>query len=281
MGGSVLLRRRCAERSSSVPSSPAARSSMPTSRSRHAAEPYSTSTSSRCTRSLQRGSAHATCSSAGRRAGTISPSASATLTSCSWGASATGAPGLWPAMRAHSRTAASSWCYPITHVPTGPPPQSFRAEEEKWDLLGRAKILINIHQDEFPYFEWLRVVQAMSNGAVVVSERSVDFEPLVPGVTCSSASRTRCTCSPSYSSTMAIAGGKCRPRPTSSCATNCGSAAVWSSFWRPLRRSPSASRCPTPPTSSSHSRSPIRTGLASSRSPGARPPRRSAITTRG
>ncbi|HEY3830247.1 MAG TPA: glycosyltransferase family A protein [Solirubrobacteraceae bacterium] len=65
--------------------------------------------------------------------------------------------------------------------PNWAPSQSFRAEQEKWDLLGRAKILINIHQDEFPYFEWLRVVQAMSNGAVVVSERSVDFEPLVPG----------------------------------------------------------------------------------------------------
>lgn len=65
--------------------------------------------------------------------------------------------------------------------PNWSPSQSFRAEQEKWDLLGRAKVLINIHQDECPYFEWLRVVQAMSNGAVVVSENSVDYDPLIPG----------------------------------------------------------------------------------------------------
>jgi hypothetical protein len=65
--------------------------------------------------------------------------------------------------------------------PNWTPSEGFRVDAAKWDLLGRAKILINIHQDAFPYFEWLRVVQAMSNGAVVVSEKSVDFEPLVPG----------------------------------------------------------------------------------------------------
>ncbi len=40
---------------------------------------------------------------------------------------------------------------------------------------------MNLHQGEVPYFEWLRIVQAISNGAVVVSERSTDFAPLVPG----------------------------------------------------------------------------------------------------
>jgi hypothetical protein len=65
--------------------------------------------------------------------------------------------------------------------PNWAPSQSFHADKSKWDLLGRAKILINIHQDEYPYFEWLRVVQAISNGAVVVSEHSVDFAPLEPG----------------------------------------------------------------------------------------------------
>ncbi|HSZ70429.1 MAG TPA: glycosyltransferase family A protein [Solirubrobacteraceae bacterium] len=65
--------------------------------------------------------------------------------------------------------------------PNWAPSQGFHTDESKWDLLGRAKVMINIHQDKFPYFEWLRIVQAMSNGAVVVSERSVDFTPLVPG----------------------------------------------------------------------------------------------------
>lgn len=59
--------------------------------------------------------------------------------------------------------------------------ESFHTDEVKWDLLGRAKILLNVHQGDEPYFEWLRIVQAMSNGAVVVSEHSVDFDPLVPG----------------------------------------------------------------------------------------------------
>ncbi|MGH8327291.1 MAG: glycosyltransferase family 2 protein, partial [Steroidobacteraceae bacterium] len=58
---------------------------------------------------------------------------------------------------------------------------SFRSDEDKWDLLTRAKILLNIHQGEEPYFEWLRVAQAISSGAVVVSEHSIDFAPLVPG----------------------------------------------------------------------------------------------------
>jgi hypothetical protein len=65
--------------------------------------------------------------------------------------------------------------------PNWEPSQGFHVEDTKWDLLGRAKVMINIHQDEFPYFEWLRIVQAMSNGAVVVSDRAVDFAPLVAG----------------------------------------------------------------------------------------------------
>ena len=58
---------------------------------------------------------------------------------------------------------------------------SYLADDEKWDLLGRSKVLINIHQGPTPYFEWLRLVQAMASGCVVVSEASLDNEPLVPG----------------------------------------------------------------------------------------------------
>jgi GT2 family glycosyltransferase len=57
---------------------------------------------------------------------------------------------------------------------------SFLAEG-KWSLLSRSKILINIHQGEQPYFEWLRAVDAIHCGSVFVSEHSTDFEPLVPG----------------------------------------------------------------------------------------------------
>lgn len=66
-------------------------------------------------------------------------------------------------------------------LPNWTPSASFKADQSKWDLLRRAKILLNVHQGSDPYFEWLRIVQAMSNGAVVVSEHSVGFQPLVAG----------------------------------------------------------------------------------------------------
>ena len=65
--------------------------------------------------------------------------------------------------------------------PNWAPSESFRDDARKWNLLRRAKVILNIHQGATPYFEWLRIVQAMSCGAVVVSEYSVDFDPLVAG----------------------------------------------------------------------------------------------------
>lgn len=65
--------------------------------------------------------------------------------------------------------------------PNWQPSASFVTDDEKWDLLGRSKVLLNVHQGEVPYFEWLRVVQAMANGCAVVSEHSVDVAPLEPG----------------------------------------------------------------------------------------------------
>ncbi len=59
--------------------------------------------------------------------------------------------------------------------------EGFLSGADKWDLLNRSKVLINVHQGETPYFEWLRIVQAMANGVVVVSEHSTDSAPLVPG----------------------------------------------------------------------------------------------------
>jgi glycosyl transferase family 2 len=58
---------------------------------------------------------------------------------------------------------------------------SFVAGEEKRRLLASAKLLLNVHGDEEPYFEWLRVLEAIHCGAVVVSEWSTDYAPLVPG----------------------------------------------------------------------------------------------------
>jgi hypothetical protein len=62
---------------------------------------------------------------------------------------------------------------------------------DKYELLASATVLLNIHRDRSQhlagrpapaYFEWARMVEAMANGCVVVSEPSEGYEPLVPGV---------------------------------------------------------------------------------------------------
>jgi hypothetical protein len=60
--------------------------------------------------------------------------------------------------------------------------ETFLRGDAKWDHLARSKVLLNLHRDEQPYFEWQRVIEAIANGCVVVSEHSLEFEPLVPGV---------------------------------------------------------------------------------------------------
>ncbi len=59
---------------------------------------------------------------------------------------------------------------------------NFAIGEEKLELLGRAKVLLNIHGEDEPYFEWLRMAEAMSCGCAVVTEHSTDLEPLRSGV---------------------------------------------------------------------------------------------------
>ena len=64
--------------------------------------------------------------------------------------------------------------------------------EAKYELLRRAKVLVNIHRDRSThlppgttppaYFEWVRMVETMANGCVVLTEPSDGFGPLVAGV---------------------------------------------------------------------------------------------------
>jgi hypothetical protein len=59
---------------------------------------------------------------------------------------------------------------------------SFLAGEDKWSLLARTRVLLNIHREQHPpYFEWVRVLEAIHCGAVVVSEPSTHYAPLEPG----------------------------------------------------------------------------------------------------
>ncbi len=61
----------------------------------------------------------------------------------------------------------------------------------KYELLASSSVLVNVHRDrsaDLPagarpptYFEWVRMIEAMANGCVVVTEPSEGFEPLEPG----------------------------------------------------------------------------------------------------
>jgi len=61
------------------------------------------------------------------------------------------------------------------------PRSHFVASNEKWDVLTSSRILLNIHRDEVPYFEWVRVLEAVCNGCLVITESSSDYGPLLPG----------------------------------------------------------------------------------------------------
>ncbi|WP_424183682.1 glycosyltransferase [Actinokineospora sp. G85] len=58
---------------------------------------------------------------------------------------------------------------------------SFVAGAAKRRLLATSKVLLNVHQAETPYFEWLRAVEAAHCGAVLVSETSLQTEPFERG----------------------------------------------------------------------------------------------------
>ena len=55
--------------------------------------------------------------------------------------------------------------------------------EEKYRLLARSKILLNIHRDgrRPGYFEWARMIEAMANGCCIVTEPVSGSEPFVDG----------------------------------------------------------------------------------------------------
>lgn len=57
----------------------------------------------------------------------------------------------------------------------------FVSGTEKDHLLASAKIVLNIHPDDDPLFEWMRAQSALSNGCLYVSELSSGATPLDPG----------------------------------------------------------------------------------------------------
>ncbi len=68
---------------------------------------------------------------------------------------------------------------------TGVPHQAdspyFLSFERKWELMADARVILNVHRGELGYLEWHRVIGAIQNGCVVLSERAIGDDPLVPG----------------------------------------------------------------------------------------------------
>jgi GT2 family glycosyltransferase len=56
----------------------------------------------------------------------------------------------------------------------------FVSGHAKHQMLAASRVLLNIHQGARDYFEWIRVLEAIANGCLVVTERSGGYAPLVP-----------------------------------------------------------------------------------------------------
>jgi Glycosyl transferases group 1 len=59
--------------------------------------------------------------------------------------------------------------------------KGFFAGHDRNRLLRSSKILVNVHASENTYFEWLRVIMAIANGCLVISETSDYIKPLING----------------------------------------------------------------------------------------------------
>lgn len=57
----------------------------------------------------------------------------------------------------------------------------YLAGERRAQLLANSKVLLNVHQQKLPYLEWHRILSAVLNGCVVLTEHSLMTEPFEPG----------------------------------------------------------------------------------------------------
>ncbi len=67
------------------------------------------------------------------------------------------------------------------HRPALAGQSTFTSGDEKYERLADTRILLNVHRDAEPYFEWARVVEAIANGCVVATETSEGIEPFRSG----------------------------------------------------------------------------------------------------
>jgi hypothetical protein len=69
---------------------------------------------------------------------------------------------------------------PPLEVRTAPRPD-FVTGADKYHRLRSSRVLLNLHRTTSKAFEWMRFLEAICNGCVVVSEPSLDSQPLIPG----------------------------------------------------------------------------------------------------
>ncbi len=67
------------------------------------------------------------------------------------------------------------------HRPKSAPEPAFLLGAEKHALIASSTVMLNIRSQIPPYFEWLRAIEAISNGAVLVTEHGAGHAPLVAG----------------------------------------------------------------------------------------------------
>lgn len=63
----------------------------------------------------------------------------------------------------------------------GEPAADYLVGATKHRRLASSRLLINLHRGQSRAFEWLRYLEAACNGCVMLSERTLDHEPLQPG----------------------------------------------------------------------------------------------------
>ncbi len=68
-----------------------------------------------------------------------------------------------------------------TAVPHTSTSEAYFHGQRKWRHLAASRMILNVHRSPLAYLEWQRVIGAMVNGCVVVSEHSLGTAPLIPG----------------------------------------------------------------------------------------------------
>ena len=67
------------------------------------------------------------------------------------------------------------------HEVMSKPRPDFLTGAEKWRFLATTKVLLNLHREAKTALEWVRALEAMCNGCVIVTEPSTDLGPIIPG----------------------------------------------------------------------------------------------------